>query len=318
MRDYDLIAVLEGQHPSPPLPDVQMIVQGNLTAVLSASPRPVPRPPQSLSQHLAAAAQHLARQTACMALSPLLPVRLDTPLTHADAARFLTANQPFLDQLLSRYAGMAQVQVTVSWTEAAVATRFAQEADLAALHAPTPPSALDMATAVHLMALRLSAMISAHLATVAAEIAPLGLTPGLVWSGIVLLPLRRLTELNRVLDKVSALWPQGLQIRQIGPDPVTSFATLDLARVTPRDIDRALTAFGLQRVTDLGQLAAARRRKLSDARLLDDPATRAEIGDQAEILAATARLTGTKDGFSLCRIWTAGRVSPQPPQRAVA
>lgn len=331
MREYDLIAVLEGRHPAPPLPDLQMIVQGDLTAVLSAFPRPVLRPAQSLDQHLQAAAWHLARQTACMGLSPLLPVRLDTPLTRAGAARFLAANHPFLDPLLTRYAGMAQVQITVSWHEAAVSSRFGHEAELATALADGAPSAQSMAQALALavqqMALRVSAMIGADLATLATRIVPLGLAPGLVWSGIVLVPLRRLTELNRVLDKVTALWPEGLQVRQLGPDPVTSFATLDLSPVTPRQIDQALTAFGLVAPAEPGRLALARRRKLVEANRFPDPALRAEISDQAEILAAAARLfaarlngprrNGSGDGFALCRIWAEGSLTA-PPHRAVA
>lgn len=318
MHDYDLIAVMEGRHPTAPLPDLQMIVQDDLTAVLSASPRPTTHPPQSLRQHLANVAVHLARQTACMMLSPLLPARPDTPLTRDGAAAFLTANQPFLNQLLTRYAGMAQVQVTVSWQESGVLSRFGQEPELAPLLDQATASAETFARAVHRMAVRIAAVIGADLATVATDIAPLTLAPDLLWSGVVLLPLRRLGDLNRVLDKVAAIWPDGLRIRQIGPDPITSFATLDLSPVTPRQIDQALSSFGLRSVSDLGQLAVARRRKLMAVGRFDDMAQRAEICDQAAILVAAARLNGSRDGFSLCRIWTDGRDAARAQSRDVA
>lgn len=314
MREFDVIAVLEGKHPSPPLPDLQMIVQNDLTAVLSATPRADLRQPQSLRQHLDDAALHLARQTACMQLAPLLPVRLDTPMTREGAAALLTANQPFLTQLLGRYAGMAQVQVTVSWQEGAALQHFGQGDGMTALraHGGTP------AEAVQQIALQLSMLIGVELAAISTEIVPLPLTSGLIYSGVVLVPLRRLPDLTRALTKVQALWPDGLHIRQIGPDPVTSFATLDLSPVTTRQIDQALLTFGLQSRADLTQLAAARRRRLQTVGRLDDAAKREEIGEQAEILAAAARLPNNRQGFALCRIWTDGRIGLQPQNRAVA
>lgn len=293
MPEHDLIAVVEGRHPCPPLPDLQMIVQGELTAVLSAAQRPTHRPRQTLRQHLADAATHLGWQTACMRLAPLLPVRLDTPLTPMGAAAFLTANQPFLAQLLTRYAGMAQVQVTVSWP------------DTGKRPADPPP----MQTA-----LQLSARIGADLATVATEVAPLPLAPGLLYSAVVLLPLRKLGD----LDRIAQMWPDGLHIRQIGPDPVTSFATLDLSPVTSAQIDQALSSFGLHSLANLGQLAMARRRRLITAGPVYDQTQREEIGEQAEILAAAARLPRPQNGFALCRIWEGGRVGTQPQNRAVA
>lgn len=315
MREFDVIAVLEGKHPSAPLPDLQMIVQHDLTAVLSATPRRTARAPQTLRQHLHDAAQHLDWQTSCMYLAPLLPVRLDTPLTRDGAAAMLTANQPFLTQLLARYAGMAQVQVTVSWQEDDALRRFGPEAGL------TGPQN-DPRAACHQIALRLSMVVGAELATICTEIVPLPVAPGLIWSGVILMPLRRLSDLQRVLGKIQAIWPEGLQIRHIGPDPVTSFATLDLTAITRRQIDQALHSFGLHSADELGQLALVRRRRLSSLALLGDAAHRDEIGEQAEILAAVARLPafgqGMNEGMTLCRIWTDGRSSLLPQNRAVA
>jgi hypothetical protein len=311
MPEFDVIAVLEGKHHTPPLPDLQMIVQHDLTAVLAATARPAMRPPQSLAQHLQDAARHLTWQTACMQTAPLLPVRLDTPLTREGAAAMLTANHPFLTQLLTRYAGMAQVQVTVTWNEAEALHRFG--ADIAPSGDPQ-----DMGKLSQQVALRLSMTIGAELASFSTEISPLPLAPGLVWSGVILLPLRRLSDLQRAVQRLQAIWPEGLHIRQIGPDPVTSFATLDLTDVTMRQLDQALTSFGLRSVADLGQLAMARRRRLGSIGRHDDAAKRAEIGEQAEILAAAARLPNPAKGFALCRIWTDGRVSAPLHDRAVA
>lgn len=300
MRDHDLIAVLEGRHKSPPSPDLHMVVQGDLTAVLTAAPSLIQRPAQSLRQHLADAATHQAAQTACMMLAPVLPVRLDTRLTTDGAVRFLTANRPFLTQLLGRYAGMAQVQVMVLWQPDAALARFGGGETL------------------HHLARRLSGSITAGVAKVAAEVAPLTLTPELLWSGIVLLPLQDLGDLNRALAKITDLWPEGITIRQIGPDPVGAFATLDLSPVTPRQIDQALQTFGLTDLADLGQLPGIRRRKLLMASGFDDGALRAEIQDQAEVLTSAARLGQVRDGFALCRIWSDSRNGPPARNLAVA
>jgi len=328
MREYDLIAVLEGRHPFAPAPNLQMpelqtIIQNGLTAVLSAIPRPPLRPAPSVAQQLQNGARQLALQTACMDMAPLLPVRLDTAVTLAGAKRLLMANQPFLDQLLTRYAGLAQVQIMASWQDAGLPTRFANEAartDPRAQSLPWSPdsTAATRTSAKQQVSRQISSMISARLATVVTQIAPLALTPGLVWSGIVLVPLQRLRDLTRALDQVSALWPEGLQIRQIGPDPVTAFATIDVVQVTATQIETALKAFWLHPAADHGQLAAARRRRLDEASRLHNPALRAAISHQAEILTAAARLNLPNHGFALCRIRTDHNTRVQPPDRAVA
>lgn len=300
MRDHALIAVLEGRHPVPPSADLQMVVQGDLTAVLAVAASQTPRPAQSLRQHLADAATHHAWQKICMMLAPLLPVRLDTRVTKDGAARFLTANRPFLTQLLDRYAAMAQVQVTVLWQPDAALARF------------------GVGETLHQLARRLSGSITAAIARVATEVAPLTLAPELLWSGIVLLPLQDLGDLNRALAKITALWPEGVSVRQIGPDPVSAFATLDLSPVTRREIEQALQTFGLPDLSALGQLSAIRRRKLLLASGFDDGALRAEIQDQAEILTSAARLRDAGDGFALCRIWSDSRSGPPARNLAVA
>lgn len=299
MRHHALIAVLEGRHPTPPAADLQMLVQGDLTAVLAAAPRQTPRAPQSLHQHLGDAATHLARQKACMRLAPLLPVRLDTHLTLAGTAAFLTANRPFLTQMLTRHAGLAQMQVTVLWQRDAAAARFPGEA-------------------LHQIARRLSAAITIEIARVATAVAPLTPAPELLYSGMVLLPLQDLGALNRAAARITALWPEGLCLHQTGPDPVSAFATLDLAPITPRHIDRALATFGLPDLSALGQLPAIRRRKLLMAGGFDDGALRSEIHNQAEVLTSAARLDDVRDGFALCRIWSDSRIRPKARNLAVA
>jgi hypothetical protein len=79
-----------------------------------------------------------------------------------------------------------------------------------------------------------------------------------------------------------------------------------------------MLTFGLHPAADLGQLAAARRRRLVEANRRHDPVLRAEIRDQAETLAAAARLDLPRQGFALCRIWADHSIGLQPPDRAVA
>lgn len=294
---YDLIAVAEGRHANPPLPDLQMVVQGDLTAILAAAPRPSPRPVQSLQQHLADAETHHDRQQACLHLAPMLPVRFDTPLTREAAARCLTANQPFLDQLLARYAGLAQMQVSVRWDRTGAPTHFGAHTS----------------TAAHL-----STQIGAEIGRIATAVLPQTLTPDLLFCGMVLIPLQDLGALSRALARIKALWPQGLTLQQSRPDPVGAFATLDLTPVHSREIEQALVSFGLSSLADLAQVPSLRRRKLLLASGFDDGALRVEIQDQAEILSAASRLTDPHKGFALCRIWSDGRLHSATRQRAVA
>ena len=311
MREYDLVAVLDGTHGSPPVPEVQMVTHDGLTGVLAAAPRPVMRLLQSRREIMLEAATRLSWQEACMPLGTLLPAQANCSLSHGGAVAFLQANQPQLSRLMRRFAGHVQVQVTVSWQEDGVLARFRDSPELAPLFTEGLSTPAALTEAITRLSSRLSQGIGYQLASVGTEIARLPVTSSVLWNGAVLVPLSGLEALSGVVEAIDAIWSEGLQIRQIGPAPVGSFVTLELDRISGPQAKKALKAFGSS-----ANHAAERRAGLLAA--MDDMALREAIRAEARIAEAAARLPIPAAGFSLARIRAEGLSSGSQLHRAVA
>ncbi len=311
MREYDLVAVLDGTHGSPPAPEVQMVTHGGLTAVLAAAPRPAMRLLQSRREMMLEAATRLRWQEACLPLGTLLPAQANCSLSHGGAVAFLQANQPQLSRLMRRFAGHVQVQVTVSWQEDGVLARFRDSPELAPLFTEGRSTPAALTEAITRLSSRLSEGIGHQLASVGIEISQLPVTSSVLWNGAVLVPLSGLEALSGVVEAIDAIWSEGLQIRQIGPAPVGSFVTLELDRITGPQAKKALNAFG----SSAGH-AAERRAALLAA--MDDMTLREAIRAEARIAEAAARLPIPAAGFSLARIRAEGLSGGIAPHRAVA
>jgi len=311
MAEHDLYGILEGAHPQPPLPQLRMVVQDGLTAVLGAQPRPLMRLPQSRKAQLLALSERLRAQEACMPLGAFLPA---SPLAHLSpqtAAVFLDANRPFLFDQIARFAGLVQYQLQIAWTEDQVLTRFRDAPEIAPLFT-RPLVAADITLAVSRLAENLGARIVDHLAP-ALEILTLPLAPGLLWNGALLLPRAVEAELEQALQRIDAIWTEGLTLRLTGPAPVMSFCTLDLEQVTAPQIDWALDRFGLASLDQAHEVAAIRRRLL----IASGGADLEEIDFQARVIEAAARLEGER-GFALCRARSEGQALAAPLVREVA
>lgn len=316
MREFDLIAVLDGTHLQAPAAGMQMVPAAGLTAVLSTQPRPLMRLPQSRAIQLKAAAQRLSLQEACMTIATVLPARQDCGLTLPGASAFLIANQPLLQDLMARFAGMVQVQVTVSWNASAVLRRFSHEAELAPIFAQGHVAPADLAEAVRRLAARLGAIMGAKLAEVAVTTVALPQTADVLWNGALLVPSAALPALDTAVEAIDAIWPEGLQIRQIGPAPVASFALLEVEPVMSAQIAAALGLLGLHALKDPQEQAAARRRHLMEA--ASDPQQREAVRTAARIIEAAARLPDPPRDLALCKIWGEGQAAPQAQAREVA
>ena len=316
MREFDLIAVLDGTNHDAPVAGVQMVPAGGLTAVLSTVPRPLMRLPQSRANQLLATATLLALQEACMTHATLLPARQNRGMTRAGASAFLLANQPFLKDLMTRFRGLAQVQVTVSWNAPSVLQRFSHEVELAAIFARGHVTPADLAAAIPRLAARLGGIIAGILADACVDMAPLPVAQDVLWNGALLVPTAALLALDQAVEAVDAIWPEGLRIRQIGPAPVASFALLEVEPVSPAQIAAALGQLGLHSLPDLRELAAARRQHLMAAPT--GAQDRDAIRAAARIVEAAGRLPEPHMPLTLCRIWAEGRATSAPLAREVA
>ncbi len=201
MREFDLIAVLNGTHLQAPVAGLQMVCAAGLTAVLSTLPRPLMRLPQSRANQLQAATLRLSQQEACMTRATLLPVRQDCGLTVAGASGFLIANQPFLQNLVCRFADKAQVQVTVTWNAAAVLQRFSHEPELAPIFARGSATPADLAEAIA----RLGSIMGAKSAAVAVEQTLLPVNTDALWNGALLVPVAALPALDHAVEAIDAV-----------------------------------------------------------------------------------------------------------------
>jgi hypothetical protein len=299
MKEYDLVAVIHGVHPTPPLPTLQMVCQAGMTAVLTSAPRSVLRLPQTQRQTLIDSATRLSWQEACLPMGTLLPARQNSPLSLSGASDFLTANQPTLSRLLQRFHGLVQVQVTVSWTEQAVLQRFRGAPELAPLFSGAAVQAAALSQAVQSLAQRISGEIGHHLTATSVDCALLPTTSDVLWNGALLVPGTQIDEFYAAVEAVDAIWSEGFRIRQIGPAPVGSFATLMLERVDPKQIQAALAAFDLASLAEIDVLDARRRDRLMTT-------SNVSYRRQADLVSAAARLQAVRP-FAMAQIWAEGQ-----------
>ncbi|MFQ6776886.1 GvpL/GvpF family gas vesicle protein [Cereibacter sphaeroides] len=284
MRLREVVAVLEG-HPPSVLPEgTEAICEAGLTAILGM-------PPGLLSGRRALLEHAACRQAVLerlMAFGTVLPVLTGNCLTPAEAAAALAANSPRLRQELRRLAGRVQFQVLVHWETGLVPTRTDPEETAEELR------------------LRFARRIAEALARVAEEHVNLPLRDDMLANQALLLPESRTDELDRSLEQIDALWTEGLRIRQIGPSPPVSFASLTFSRVSSSAIRRARRRFGLEGPVDPIRLRALRRHLLLSAA----EAERAAILDAAEVLDLLTRCASSGGDLHLIRIWSEGHAVP--------
>lgn len=271
------------------LPDgLTEIAQDGLAAILAPTRRP--RWP-SRRTLLVAAAERQARLEALMPRGTVLPSLPETRIAPAEVPTMLSANAPLLRRQLDALADRVQYQVTVGWDAAVAAATFGASDTLAP---------------------ELTARIEGLLTPVAEEIQPLPVDDKTLTNHVLLIRADRDAALDAAVEAVDALWTEGLRIRQLGPAPAVSFASLGLVRLGPRAIAQALARLGLDVLPDPETLRRARHAALKAA----DPEARPQVVRSAEILAAAARARGPS--LHLAYLWSEGRAELQADLEAVA
>ena len=231
-----------------------------------------------------------------MRYGTVLPAMPHTFVKRADLPAMIAANGEILAGQLSRLAGMVQFQVTVTWDDAKARSHFG-------LTSPDDAAAC---------AARLSAQFRGALEPVVDEWAALPIEPGTLMNAALLLPADREIALDAALERIDAVWSDGLTIRQIGPAPAVSFASLGLRFPGKADRLASLNLLRLPWPTTIGQIAQARRNALMQ------PAADAEaIRSAADVLSACCRAATSKPP-PLAFIWQEGTAAPAPGRRLVA
>ncbi len=206
-----------------------IIAVGALAMVLVAVARPVGvaatlmgKSAQILAERMAARGRMLE---AVHGAVDILPARPGQAVDLASARAALAGNATELSAALGGLAGHAQYGVAVRWRPAEALRRFAGEAELAGR---TEPRA--RAEGAEALRVRFGAVIAGRLASAAADRIVLDCDPGPEMLTDVALLLTRGGEpaLDREVEAIDAVWPEGLQIRTTGPGAPEAFGAFEI------------------------------------------------------------------------------------------
>lgn len=149
------------------------------------------------------------------------------------------------------------------------------------------------------------------LAPLEAETIDLPVTAGLALNRVLLIDAAAEPLLDRAIKAIDALWTEGLSIRQIGPSPAVSFASLTFRPVSKARLSKARNDLGLSPQIDGQDIAAARRMAL-----MKNPDRAQEIKASAEILHAASGADGTPCHRLV--LWSEAQAAPDSAERHVA
>ena len=295
MSRYEVLALMPGPPPVR-IPDgLEAVAAGDYVAFLREMPGLLARAGRKRALREAA-----ARARAFEDLLPLgvvLPVMPHTHVPRSLLPGVAHANGPLLERLADRLRGKAQYQICIAWDAARAPSRFGW---------PSGEASTDG------LRCHLQLQIGTELDTVAVERLDLPLGKSDLANCVVLIDADDAGALDRAVATIDALWTEGLQIRQIGPSPAVSFASLVLERKTERHVSDARKLLSLKDDFSGDDLREARRHSL-----LASPGGASQVKEAAECLEAMLRLPG-KDGDDLyiARLWSEGRAAMTPGEAA--
>lgn len=309
MQRFELIAILPGVRAQAPDAALQTVTHAGHTAVLTKHPSPVIHLPQSRKQVLESAAKRQAWLEALMPFGTVLPVQPGHWITTAQVPPLIEANSAEFNRLHRRLEGQVQFQITVEWAADRVLDRFRNSAELAPLFASDQTTAPEVREAVQTLANSLAARFTQMTNEVVTEAIALPVTENVLWNHALLVAQSKSAALDWVVETIDDIWTEGFRIRQIGPAPASSFATLDLHAVSAQDISAALDSFGLNHLDQVAELRAARRRALMRQAGESDQSILEQIRFQADILERAQAVAQPLEGFHLCSVRADGQAA---------
>lgn len=308
----ELLALLPGVSDLPCVDGLETVAARDFTAVFAPAAPPWVLGPALRRHRLGTAAQRQHWLEQLMPAGPVLPFAPGSVLDESEADALIAANDGILRGLVRRLGGRVQYQITVHWAESRVLDQFRAAPEIAPLFDIDTVSATAVSRAVTRLAKRLSEGIEARLSEVAHDLTPLPRKSGILTNLVLLVPDAETGALDRALEDIDAIWTDGLRIRQIGPGPAVSFASLRLTRHRPSEVARALTLLGLRASDPPEAVHAARNRLLRGA-----APEAAAIRAAARLAEAALRIGGTGRTVCLIETWSEGR-SAEPGLEQVA
>ena len=254
--------------------------------------------------------RHAARRQgwleALMTAGPVLPLRPGTALDAAGLATHAGLFNAWLDRLEDR----VQLQLTVRWDREAARGQFATAHELVGI-AQKP--GLDR------LAARLAAAMQAELDVLELDAIPLPIAEDdMLLNRVLLIAAGAEPALDAAVDRIDALWPEGLRLRLVGPSPAVSFALAGLRALPLGDLRAAAAVLGLPPPATGAELAAlaagiapARRRALAEGPHRD--AVPAAAATLAAAAAAGFSPGALPDPLLLPEVIRDGRAQPVDP-----
>ncbi|MCU0906391.1 MAG: GvpL/GvpF family gas vesicle protein [Rhodobacteraceae bacterium] len=195
----------------------------------------------------------------------LLPVAPGAHITPSDAPAVLARAEEEIQRAQTEVGDAPEYQLRVTWAEDQVLAAFRESPELAPVLAAPRVRAGDIAQAVARLARRLGAVMDDELARVGLVRVDQPRGPGMLLHQALLVPRSSQAALDACLERIDALWSEGLALKLIGPTPPVSFVLFDAVRVDATRLTAARRVLGP--IGSLGPkaIAAARRAALRTA-----------------------------------------------------
>jgi hypothetical protein len=287
-----LVAVLAGQLRAELPQGLRGIAAEGLVAVLAPPEMPGAR---TMPDRREAARRALVRQRLLESLMPcgdVLAAAPDQLLGPSDVPGLFASNADRLRSALAEVRGRVQYQLLVGWDEAGVLARFRDSPAVAALRTRGTVAGVDILRAVGAVAASLAAEVQSVMEGIGAEMIALPRPADTPVHLVLLVEAARVGALDGALERIDAIWPEGLRIRLIGPGPAVSFALLEIEQVSEDRLAAAARCLELPWPVPPIDLAAARKAALRIAAGRTQGPSADEIESAVDVIALARRHTG--------------------------
>lgn len=185
--------------------------------------------------------------------------------------RFLSLNAESLRHGLKEFGQLRQHQITVTWNPTGAMLHFRKAAAVAeALQAlakdPGPTAGAVLQKAMEGQKALLAEGFRAEIAAAAADCIELPIDdPDMLLNVVAAIVPGGGEALDRALEKIDAVWSDGLRVRCVGPLPAISFASVSIERIEPDRIESARRRLGVADAASLEEVETAFRAVLKSA-----------------------------------------------------
>jgi hypothetical protein len=234
------------------------------------------------------------RQTWLEALMPagtVIPAMPGTRLAPTALKSMMMCNMPLLDKLHAQLAGRVQYQITL---------RCDLDAAVQILGSACGPfQGMVSGTTLHSA---LNAHVQARLAAIPdIDVMELPVAGDMIVNCAVLLPQEKNFALDQAMEDIDALWSSGFALRQIGPSPAVSFASVGLKYVPLKILKDAATTLGVPMDAPPDLIREARQTALRQLGVKTE-----QIREAAALLTMVSTMVGAPTAFHRAFAWSEG------------